>query len=113
MEAEQLLHIDDDLQSTMVRLRPSSAWSSPRCCLHLQSTMVRLRLKYYNIDENIVCNLQSTMVRLRRLLQDVLDAAALKFTIHYGEIKTDFIMVRCSINVQFTIHYGEIKTRGC
>ncbi len=50
------------------------------------------------------------MVRLRRLLQDVLDAAALKFTIHYGEIKTSVRSSSPRLHHKFTIHYGEIKT---
>ena len=72
------------------------------------------------------------MVRLRRCSSDRLIAEYSKFTIHYGEIKTDIIahhkipltnlqstMVRlrhalrvrgCNPCREFTIHYGEIKT---
>ena len=33
------------------------------------------------------------------------------FTIHYGEIKTDQTGLQLGVELLFTIHYGEIKTK--
>ena len=55
-------------------------------------------------------DLQSTMVRLRLIRSATTNRDSNKFTIHYGEIKTNLIWLFNFPVFVFTIHYGEIKT---
>ena len=72
----------------MVRLRPAQGRLLSRLRHDLQSTMVRLRpIPLGNENENNR-HLQSTMVRLRRISAEIDCVRFVRFTIHYGEIKT-------------------------
>ena len=91
-------------------IKTSNAESSCSILRNLQSTMVRLRPLCPAVVNPVSSYLQSTMVRLRLPKFFQVLSFALRFTIHYGEIKTVGSCSSKAVTIEFTIHYGEIKT---